>query len=66
MNSLCWTGAGTRERSQRDLRRAFYGGIAFVAIWGSNLTILALGWPFLIYGKLKYRKAEPETKLAFQ
>ena len=37
---------------------AFKSGLAAVLLWLVNLLVTLFGWPFLLYGKLKYRKTE--------
>lgn len=55
MSSICWPRTGVKEKSKRDLRRSFYGGLAFVAIWTVNVAVILVGWPFLVYGRLKWK-----------
>ena len=50
----------TGER--REPVSAFRGGLALAIIWLVNLLIVLFGWPFLLYGKLKYRKQQPEGR----
>ena len=37
---------------------AFKSGLALGILWLINLLVIFFGWPFLLYGKLKYRKTE--------
>ena len=32
-------------------------GIAAALLWLINLLVIFFGWPFLLYGKLKYRRS---------
>ena len=37
---------------------AFKSAVAASLLWLINLLVIFFGWPFLLYGKLKYRKTE--------
>ena len=37
---------------------AFKSAAAAALLWLINLLVIFFGWPFLLYGKLKYRKTE--------
>ena len=50
--------AGERRESVGALR----SGFALAIIWLVNLLIILFGWPFLLYGKLKYRNQLPESR----
>ena len=36
---------------------AFKSAVAASLLWLINLLVIFFGWPFLLYGKLKYRKS---------
>ena len=37
---------------------AFKSALASGVLWLINLLVIIFGWPFLLYGKLKYRKTD--------
>ena len=39
----------------------FASVLAISVLWAVNLLIVLLGWPFLLYGKLKYRKPQAQS-----
>lgn len=51
----------TAER-KREPVNAFRSGLALSILWLINLLVIFFGWPFLLYGKLKYRKEQPESR----
>ena len=40
----------------------FRSGLALSILWVINILVIFFGWPFLLYGKLKYRKEQPESR----
>lgn len=55
MSSICLTSKVTRRGAERAPVDAFRGTLAISVLWIVNLTIILFGWPFLLYGKFKYR-----------
>jgi hypothetical protein len=47
-----------RETTKRKPIGAFKSGLASGVLWLVNLLVIVFGWPFLLYGKLKYRKTD--------
>ena len=46
-----------KENKMRKPIGAFKSGLALGILWLINLLVIFFGWPFLLYGKLKYRKS---------
>ena len=51
-----------KKITKREPISAFYSGLALSILWVINLLIVLFGWPFLLYGKFKYRKEQPESR----
>ena len=43
---------------KREPIGTFKSGLALTLLWLINLLVILFGWPFLLYGKLKYRKSD--------
>ena len=54
--------ASPSRKIEKDKKREPIGpvksGAASAALWVVNLLVILFGWPFLLYGKLKYRKTD--------
>ena len=44
--------------TKRKPKGAFKSALASSVLWLVNLLVIVFGWPFLLYGKLKYRKTD--------
>ena len=44
--------------NKREPIGALKSGLAAGLLWLINLLVILFGWPFLLYGKLKYRKTD--------
>ena len=53
---------GIEKSKQREPVSAFRSALALSILWLINLLVIFFGWPFLLYGKLKYRKEQPESR----
>lgn len=40
----------------------FRGWLALAILWLVNLLVILFGWPFLLYGKLKFREPRSQDK----
>lgn len=58
MGSVALTKEGTEEARGRKPIGAFKSSVALAILWLVNLLVILFGWPFLLYGKLKYRKSD--------
>ena len=61
MGSVCLPREETNDIEDRRPISVFYSGLAISALWVVNLLIVLFGWPFLLYGKYKYRKVRQDA-----
>ena len=48
----------TEKNTKPIPKGAVKSGLASGILWLVNLLVIIFGWPFLLYGKLKYRKTD--------
>lgn len=61
MSSICVPREEIKGNAKRKTVSALHGALALTILWVVNISIILFGWPFLLYGKLKYRKRQPES-----
>ena len=58
MGSIVLPSEKIKTNTKRKPVGAVKSGIAVALLWLINLLVIFFGWPFLLYGKLKYRKTD--------
>ena len=58
MSGMVLPGKEIKGVDKREPIGAFKSGVAAALLWLVNLLVILFGWPFLLYGKLKYRKTD--------
>lgn len=56
MSSICYPREEIKRVSERRPVSRFHSALALSILWTVNVLIVLFGWPFLLYGKFKYRK----------
>ena len=57
MGSVVLSSEKIKTNTRRKPVGAMKSGIAAALLWLINLLVIFFGWPFLLYGKLKYRRS---------
>jgi len=57
MGSIVLPRGEIKENKGRKPIGAFKSGFAIGILWLINVLVILFGWPFLLYGKLKYRRS---------